>query len=152
MGKTLRSPTTQPERSSKRKKPGLNSCSHTDAADNVLLDSNEGVELNLQSIQNTLLDLHGQYSELFKRFELMAKDFINLKEINLELLAEVKRLKPPVSTTLPTKTITSSVPTMSTFSNVVRNNLVIVKPKNTEQKTSKTITEITDKINPSIVE
>ena len=191
MGKTLRSPPTVPERSSKRKKPGTSSCSDIEPPDNAVVDAADDSVFDLKSIENRLFDLHGQYSELFTKFESMAKElntikvinqellaemkklklcgyspnvsetsissapttstvsqeFTILKQINLELLAELKNIKPAVSPPLP---VNRTTPSASTFASVVRNNsVVMVKPKNSDQKSTDTISDINSNIDPS---
>ena len=98
------------------------------------LDVADVNDTNLQKLQCSLADFHAKHSKLLLKFDAIAEEVTSLKNINIELLGELKKINNavrssifPKSTSLSVSSI-QSLPAVSSYANVVQSNLVVVKP------------------------
>lgn len=107
-----------------------------------------------------VLDVTGKFNLLFEKFELLSNELLEVKKINVNMLNEIKMISgkvvasgPPIdSTNYNVPQINDNLPLNVSYSNVVKSsvsNLVVLKPKNTEQKKAETVKAMNEKLNPT---
>ena len=144
MGKTNRTPPpllVQPDRLCKRSRTNASSCS--DITDSIQIHS----DIDFNYIKDALSNISSKYDILLSKFNDLSNEFLIVKKTNLSLVELIKQ----ISNGSTSKDDSSQVP-KQTFSSVLKtNSVVVVKPKNVDQKTAETIKDINNKLDPNCV-
>ena len=108
--------------------------------------SKEVTSVDMNFISEALVNISSKYDTLLNKFNDLSKEFLAVKDINISLVDLITKYN-----NQPYKYDTRNA--INSFASVVKNNpVVVVKPKNSEQNTAKTILDINNKLDPKFCE
>ena len=117
----------------------LNSPITSGGALNIVIESCEKI-----FFKDTLIDISIKHDLLLTKFNELSTEFIKLRDLNVSLVELIKNFSVDKSLN------SSMVKHVNSYANIVQNNpVVVVEPKNDDQKTVLTIKDISNKLDPN---